>query len=130
MRCLAPIFFVRRCARCQRATGSAFATNVWFADGSIEFSLGGPNEFVRVALSAQLARHGSCQSCASPIGVRAGVFAGIHGFSVGSFDNPAAIKPNANVWLKWRLPWGRPIDEIPGYGECIDAGGTAKLTSP
>lgn len=60
----------------------------------------------------------------------ADAFAALHGPSVGSFDNTAAIKPNANVWRKWRLPWGRPSDDIPGYGEYIYAGGMTKLISP
>ena len=62
--------------------------------------------------------------------MRADAFAGIRGLSVGSFDDPAAIKPSANVWLKQRLPWDRPSDDIPGYDENIDADGIAKLTAP
>ncbi len=126
-----PLFvFICRCVSCRHATGSAFATNVWFPETSVTFTKGVPKEYIREASSGQPARHGFCENCGSPIGVRADAFAGIRGFSVGSFDEPSAFKPSANVWLKHRLPWDGPNRDIPGYDENIDADGIAKLTSP
>jgi len=111
-----PLFmFFCRCTGCRRATGNAFAMNVWFPANTVTIRSGILKEFVIQANSGQPARHEFCPDCGSPIGMQADAFPEIRGIRAGSFDDPSGLTPSANVWLTSKLPWDVPDSTIPSY---------------
>jgi hypothetical protein len=111
-----PLFMLFcRCRDCQRATGSPFASNVWFPTETTKFVKGDPKSHVIEAHTGQPSRHDFCGECGSPIGMRADAYFEIRGFRAASFDEPSLLKPSAHVWLCSKLPWDNPFSELPSY---------------
>jgi hypothetical protein len=123
-----PLFmFFCRCKACRHATGNAYAMNAWFPTEAVQFTRGSPKEYATTADSGRASRHGFCADCGSPIGMRADAFPEIRGVLAGSFDDPSALRPTANVWLSSKLPWDKPDGRLPSYAGNIDPADIEKL---
>ncbi len=100
-----PLFvFQCRCRDCQRATGGAFATNVWFAADAISFSKE-PKNYVVEAATGNRVYHFFCPDCGSPLGMRSDGFSDFRGVRAASLDDASGLEPIANVWKSNGYPW-------------------------
>lgn len=97
-----------RCRDCQRATGSPFASNVWFPTEATKIVKGSVQSYVIKAYSGKQSYHDFCKECGSPIGMRADEYPEIRGFRAASFDNPELLEPTAHVWVCSKFPWDIP----------------------
>jgi len=108
-----PMFtWLCHCLDCRRATGSAFAANVFFSPSALKFTGSEPKSYATTGLSGQPLHHLFCSNCGSPIGTRAAAFPIMRGVRASSLDDPTGLKPMANLWNGSALPWDRLDPEL------------------
>lgn len=93
------------CTVCQRMTGSAFVINAMIEADRIEIT-GTPPIPIRVP-AAGGAWHGihRCLSCQTAVWSQYGKAAVIRYVRVGTLDDPAALPPEAHIYVRSKLPW-------------------------
>ena len=108
-----PMFtWLCHCLDCRRATGSAFAANVFFSPSALKFTGSEPKSYTTTGQSGQSLHHLFCSNCGSPIGTRAAAFPIMRGVRASSLDDPTGLKPTANLWNGSALPWDRLDPEL------------------
>ena len=110
----APLFmFLCHCTDCRRATGSAFAANVFFTSSAIKFTGSGLKSYATTGLSGESLHHEFCSTCGSPVGARADAFPMFSVIRASSLDDhTTGLKPIANVWNCSALPWDQPNPDL------------------
>ncbi len=96
------------CRMCQNAFGSFFAPLVGVKLTGFEVTRGEIATF----RSSELVERGFCRDCGTPLTVR-----DLDGdridVSLGSLDDPAALKPAIQFGVESRLPWFAELAELP-----------------
>lgn len=104
------------CTHCQKASGSAFSTNLLVADADIAFE-GAPAAVYhdKGESGGALDRH-FCGKCGASLG---SVSAGIPGHFIvkaGSLDDHSSLRDAAvQIWTRSRQPWVKFAAEAPGH---------------
>ncbi len=96
------------CRMCQKAFGSFFAPLVGVKLTGFEVTRGEIANF----RSSELVERGFCRDCGTPLTVRDLDGDGID-VSLGSLDDPAAVKPVIQYGVESRLPWFAELAELP-----------------
>ena len=99
------------CPRCRKATGSAFASNIFVAPNQFHWTDGQEN-VVRYDLpEAKSFATCFCKICGSPLPhlTRSGEKVVI---PAGSLDDDPEIKPKCGIWWSERASWFVPSNEI------------------
>jgi hypothetical protein len=97
------------CRQCNKFTGSAFATGVGFRTDAVTWK----NEEPSFYQSSQDAKRGFCPRCGSSVSwhyLDEEIW-----ISVGSFDHPEEIQPEAHMMSEKQLPWLKIDDGLPRY---------------
>jgi hypothetical protein len=119
-RSLPLVMFKCHCRDCQRATGSAYAPNVWFNVTDVSIS-SETRSYDVVSDAGNSVKHDFCGDCGSPIGMRTDHYPELRGFRAATFDDMTLLQPAANIFMKNSPPWehrsdldhldGQPTDE-------------------
>jgi hypothetical protein len=88
------------CRMCQKATGGLFMAMVGSMNDDLELTRDAPAWFN----SSDVFRRGFCASCGTPLFYQKQGGKGT-GVSLGSLDDPAAVKPVAAHGVQSRMPW-------------------------
>jgi hypothetical protein len=103
------------CRNCQRSTGSAFTTVVFFPASAFTFTKGKPIYYVVKGESRRTAHRGFCPACGSPVGGRAEAFPDIRAVHAASLDDPSGLEPLAEIWTSSAQPWDYLNPALPKY---------------
>ncbi|MCA0433112.1 MAG: GFA family protein [Proteobacteria bacterium] len=93
------------CTQCQQLSGSAFAINIIIENDSIEVLSGdiittdGPSESGRPHIIHR------CASCQTAVWSDYGGRPNYRFVRVGTLDRPHAIKPDAHIFVRSKVPW-------------------------
>jgi hypothetical protein len=100
------------CRECQRQTGSAFVINALIETDRIALEAGEP-EAVRVPTgSGRVHDIYRCPSCRTAVWSDYGGRPALRFVRVGTLDDPTALRPDAHVFTRSKLPWVQiPADQ-------------------
>ena len=113
-------FLCCHCPRCQKATGSAYISNLFVPPEQFKWTLG---EDAVVRFDLPEARSFStcfCQVCGSPLPhlTRNGEKLVV---PAGSLDDDPVVRPERSIWWDHRAVWFKDINEIPKCPENFNA---------
>lgn len=92
------------CRMCQRAFGNVFATFINVRVADVRWNAAEPAWYA----SSRIARRGFCASCGTPLAFHY-LDSDRMDLSVGSLDDPGAVKPTAHTGVESRLEaWASP----------------------
>ena len=97
------------CRMCQRATGNLFAALAGAAKDAIEWTGSAPPTFYA---SSSVAKRGFCPRCGTPLTFAYDSAARIY-VTIGSLDDPAAVRPEIHYGVESQLPWLHIDDSLP-----------------
>ena len=100
------------CSDCRRSSGAPFVTWASFRRDGFRFTSGQPRE---LSWAGRLRTF--CPHCGTPLTFMTGADADEVDVTVCSFDQPKAVTPEDHTWVDDRLPWIRPADDLPSYGQ-------------
>ncbi|MDC0670760.1 GFA family protein [Nannocystis radixulma] len=92
---------------CQRAVGNLFAALVPVPKSRIEW-IGDPGSY----RSSSLAARGFCARCGTPLSFAYDGSKWIC-LTLGSLDDPAAVRPEVHYGIESQVPWLHLADELP-----------------
>ena len=98
------------CDDCRRATGSAFATNVFVKEEDLKVLQGETNTFQHSADSGSTMTKEFCGKCGSQLFGYGSSAAGVKNIKIGSIDDVGDIKPQIEVFTSKSLPYTPPLD--------------------
>lgn len=96
------------CRMCQKAFGSFFAPLVSVDVGDLRWTRGEPSFFS----SSELVERGFCAECGTPLSFRYLNKPRIN-ISIGSLDDPAAVRPEQQYGVESRMPWFADLARLP-----------------
>ena len=99
------------CRTCRRASGAPFVTWAGFDTDKFTFIEGRP---VSHASSPNVLRT-FCGTCGTPLTYQRTDLPGSIDVTVGSMDDPEALKPEDHTWTDSRLSWISLNDHLPEY---------------
>lgn len=104
------------CSRCRKATGSAFAANLFVEPAQLRW-ISGEDALARFDLPG--AEHFAscfCSRCGSPLPrlTRGGSVVVV---PAGSLDDDPAVRPEHHIFWDSRAPWFPSQDRLPRFGE-------------
>ena len=109
-----PVFSaICHCSMCRRAGGAPTVAWAMFAADQVAFL----REQPKIYASSPPAQRGFCPHCGTPISFTATFIPGLIDITLGSLDDPAAIKPMLHYWDSRRLPWMKFADGLPVFPE-------------
>ncbi len=115
-RSAAPLFMVKcHCQDCQRASGSAFATNVWVPVPALTFTKGEPKYYGVKGFSGNTVYRSFCPDCGLPLGAKADAVPEFRMLSVASLDDPSGLEPVMEGWTSSAHPWDILHPDIPQF---------------
>ncbi len=99
------------CRMCQRNSGNVFAVYASFPSANVEFLKGAP----KVYRSSSFAERGFCADCGTPLTFQYLAARDDIGITVGSFDEPARVKPDSHDGIESWVPWLVMDDGLPRH---------------
>jgi hypothetical protein len=99
------------CRSCRRASGAPFVTWAGFDADKFSFTQGQPTSH---ASSSNVFRT-FCNRCGTPLTYRRLDLPGSIDVTLGSMDDPEALKPEDHTWTESRLSWVALCDHLPTY---------------
>lgn len=97
------------CRMCQKAFGAYYAPLVSVPLGQFELTRGEIATFK----SSDVTERGFCRNCGTPLSL-CNIGGSKIDLSLGSLDDPAAIKPIMQFGMEGRMPWIGELDDLPG----------------
>jgi hypothetical protein len=96
------------CRMCQKAVGNVFAALAPVKKTALRWVKGAPGIYE----SSTVADRGFCPSCGTPLyfAYKASEWIAV---TVGSLDNPAAVKPERHYGIEAHVPWLTIEDDLP-----------------
>jgi hypothetical protein len=101
------------CKECQRASGSAFASNAPVRTGYFAFSAGA--ELVTEYESSPGKYRAFCRRCGSPVYSRRDDEPELRRIRLGTLDADPERRPLLHVWTSEKAPWYEIGDTLPRY---------------
>ena len=101
------------CKMCQRASGSAFASNAPARTGYFELASG--SDLVSEYESSPGKFRAFCRRCGSPLYSRRNDEPELRRIRLGSLDGDPERRPLAHVWVGAKAPWHAITDTLPQY---------------
>lgn len=102
------------CKECQRASGSAFASNAPVRIGYFTFSAGA--ELVSEYESSPGKYRAFCRRCGSPVYSRRDDEPELRRIRLGTLDGDPERRPLLHVWTSEKAPWYEIGDTLPRHG--------------
>ena len=99
------------CDECRRATGSSFATVVFFKEDDVKVTQGTPKQFFHPADSGNTMTKEFCADCGSQVLGAGSGSPGIRSVRVGSLDDASFVKPQMDLYTGKALPFTRLPDD-------------------
>ena len=103
------------CDTCRKATGSAFATNIFLAMDDIVITQGEPKSFSHTADSGNTVVKEFCANCGSQLFGYGTGRPGVKHIKVGSIDDASFVQPIANLYVKRALPFTLIDPSVDGF---------------
>lgn len=103
------------CLDCQKQTGGAFAINAMIETGRIELLAGEP---VAVAMPTDSGRPHDihrCPSCQVALWSDYGRRGVLRFLRIATLDDPHAIRPNAHIFTRTKVPWVTLPEGVPAF---------------
>jgi hypothetical protein len=100
-------FSICHCRMCQKAVGGPFAALVPNQPADFAWTRGSPGTFA----SSTIAMRDFCRDCGTPLAYRGP--SGRINVSLGSLDDPSAVRPNLETGIEGRHGWVAPIAGLP-----------------
>ncbi|MEX3008169.1 GFA family protein [Hoeflea sp. TYP-13] len=97
------------CRMCQKASGNYFMPLANAQKNEFTVTRGAISWFA----SSDVTRRGFCSACGTPL-IFETIDAAHLNITLGSLDNPAAVKPDEQFGLEARMPWFDRLDGLPG----------------
>jgi hypothetical protein len=91
------------CDDCRKATGSAYATNVFFQKDQITLLQGTLKKFEHTADSGNTMFKEFCDNCGSQVLGGGSMRPGVKSVKVGSIDDASFVKPDVNLYTSHKL---------------------------
>ena len=91
------------CDDCRKATGSAYATNLFFKADQVTLVQGSPKRFDHTADSGNTMFKEFCDTCGSQVLGGGSQRPGVKSVKVGSIDDASFVKPEANIFTSHAL---------------------------
>ena len=102
------------CRNCQRASGSAFASNLAVPKATLQLS--GEVKYYEVQSdSGHTVGHGFCPACGSPVVAKASGLPELAIVKAGSLDDPSWHQPKMNIFTASAQPWDCMNPELPKF---------------
>ena len=103
------------CDDCRKATGSAYATNLFFKEGQIKILQGTPKKFEHLADSHNTMIKEFCSDCGSQVFGSGANRPGVKNIKVGSIDDAHFVKPQVNLYTAHALSCSYIDDKIDNF---------------
>ena len=103
------------CDDCRKATGSAYATNLFFKEEQIKILQGTPKKFEHLADSHNTMIKEFCSDCGSQVFGSGAIRPGVKNIKVGSIDDARFVKPQVNLYTAHALSCSYIDDEIDNF---------------
>ena len=103
------------CDDCRKATGSAYATNLFFKEQQIKILQGTPKKFEHLADSHNTMIKEFCSDCGSQVFGSGANRPGVKNIKVGSIDDARFVKPQVNLYTAHALSCSYIDDEIDNF---------------
>jgi len=111
-----PVFTgICHCDKCQKSTGSAYATVVAVPTASLTVT-GTTKRFDDQGDSGKPTHRTFCPECGSTITQSADVMEGITMIPLGTLTEPASVKPAMQIYCDSALPWAK-IADMQGFAK-------------
>jgi hypothetical protein len=99
------------CSICRRVSGAPMLCFVHFPRSAFTWLHGEPLRY----RSSPHAERGFCPHCGSTLSMHEPVIADRVQVTLGSLDDPAAVRPQDHVWTEQQLSWLRIDDDLPRF---------------
>lgn len=106
------------CSDCRRVSGAPYVTYVGLLRGQVDWSGAAPR---RYNSSPGVVRN-YCGSCGTPLSYEGDRWPDEIHILAGTLDDPAALKPQAHVYVGQKLPWVQLSDGLPRFGTVAGEG--------
>ncbi|MFT4562675.1 MAG: hypothetical protein ACI9BW_002422 [Gammaproteobacteria bacterium] len=93
------------CRDCQRATGSAYSTDMVIPIAAWKLLAGEPKFYDVKADSGNTVSRGFCNRCGSPLCVKESAAPDIIVITASSLDDPSPYQPTGDLWTSSAQPW-------------------------
>jgi len=97
------------CRMCQKAFGAFYAPLVGVPLDKFEMTRG----TLSIFRSSDVVERGFCKDCGTPLTFR-NLESGEMNVSIGSLDDPKAVKPIVQYGIEGRIPWVGELNALPG----------------
>ena len=105
------------CSMCRRHSGAPILAFVHFPKDSFRWLKSEPARY----RSSRFAQRGFCPSCGSTVSMHEDVLADRVQITVGSLDDPGAVKMDDHVWAQEKVPWLEVEDGLPRFRQSSSA---------
>lgn len=99
------------CKDCRRATGAPYVTYAGLLHGQVTWSGAAPRRYN----SSPGVVRSYCSNCGTPLSYEGARWPDEIHILAGALDDPAALKPQAHVYVGEKLPWVRLSDGLPRF---------------
>jgi hypothetical protein len=108
------------CSRCRRASGAAFASNLFFPKEAFSYSKG--EDLLRSFKVPEAERftHVFCGRCGSTLPFF-NEARGLVGIPMGTLDDDPGFGPRAHIFVDSKAPWFAITDELPRHIEGLSS---------
>jgi hypothetical protein len=96
------------CRMCQRASGQPFMAFARVKEENLRWTRGRPSIFA----SSNIVERGFCNACGTPLTYRRPE-AGTVSVTIGSLDDPEAVRPVLQFGIEGKLSWTGDLDRLP-----------------
>ncbi|PHS73241.1 MAG: aldehyde-activating protein [Cycloclasticus sp.] len=93
------------CTHCQKATGSAYSTNICVPSDAFNITGDTLTTYVDQGDSGMDLRRFFCSKCGSPIYTEADAMPGLSIIKAGTLDDTNTFKPTANIFCESKMQW-------------------------
>lgn len=102
------------CSRCRKATGSAFAANLFFEIGALRYASGQERVRSFAPPDAERFTHYFCSQCGSTLPF-SNEARGLVGVPMGTLDDDPHYSPRAHIFVGSKAPWFAICDDLPRH---------------
>jgi hypothetical protein len=108
------------CSRCRKASGAAFASNLFFKIDALRWSHGKEQLRSFKPAGAERFTHVFCSQCGSTLPFL-NEARGLVGVPMGSLDDDPQFEPRAHIFVDSKAPWFTIADPLPQHSEALGA---------